>query len=49
MEIKNKLTVTRGQGTTGESRGMVIKEQVLKATVKARIECGRWVWVGQGE
>ena len=54
MEIKNKLTVTRGEGAGGNRakkgkghQGTCIKDPWTKTTVRLRIECGRRGWVGQ--
>ena len=54
MEIKNKLTATRGEvegdnrGKMGNScQGTCIKDTWTKTTGGGgRIECGRWGWVG---
>ena len=54
MEIKNKLTVSRGEGDKGERRGrvksrnMYIKDPWPRTMVRGRIECGRGGWAGQG-
>ena len=50
MEIKNKMTVTRGEGDNGgrvKSRNMY-KEPMDKVNRWRRIECGRWGWVAKG-
>ena len=52
MEIKNKLTVTRGEGIMGKKgKGQVkdmYKGPMDKANGVGRIESRRWGWVGQG-
>ena len=53
MEIKNKLTVTRGEGDNrgkkGKShQGTCIKDPWTKPKGR-RIEGGRWEWVGRGK
>ena len=50
MEIKNNLTVTRGEGRErtkeeGSSQGTCRKDSWTK-TKEGRIEGGRWGWVG---
>ena len=57
MEIKNKLTVTRGEREGGQWEKD--REGSLRNMYKGlmdkdnrgwgRIECGRWGWVGQEE
>ena len=54
MEIKNKMTVTRGE-VEGDNRGKkwkgrhgtCIKNPWTK-TMEGRIECRKWEWIGQG-
>ena len=53
MAIKNKLTVTRGEGGRGWGakkrkgrEGTCLKDPQTKTTGEGRIECGRWGWVG---
>ena len=54
-EIKNKLTVTRGEvrGDSGEKKGKGCQETCIKDPWTkpngGRIEGGRWGWVGQGK
>ena len=53
MEIKNKLTVTKGRRVTGERKGRVKSRNIYKGPMDkdnmgGRIECGRWGCVGQG-
>ena len=50
MEIKNKLTVTRGEeggGITGQRRGRGSQETCIKDPRTKRVECGRWGWIEQ--
>ena len=54
MEIKNKLTVTRGEvgGDKGAKKGKGRQGTYMKdpgtETMAGRTECGRWGWVEQG-
>ena len=56
MEIKNKLTVTRGEGEgcNGETRGRVVQELVQRTLGQRQWGWGRGLnvggrkWVGQG-
>ena len=55
MEIKNKLTVSRGEGVgvSGERRGRVKSRNMYKGPMDkdkgGRIECGRGREQGRGE
>ena len=53
MEVKNKLTVTRGEerGDNGGKKGKGCQGTCIKTHGQSQqggggIECGRWGWVG---
>ena len=51
MEIKSKLTVTRGEGGNGAKKGKGHQGTAVKDPQRqqgqGRIGCGRWGWVGR--